>query len=407
LSILPSSRELGRKGLRALYEEKYKSYFKTTLISLFIQINFDFNDFIMIQNLVQNTAASFLEPTTFAPYQYGRSILQYQGGSLDLKAIDMAIFSWGNAEHYQGIRNALYQLSSNSNPNKIVDLGVVDQNLVPLVELIDLLLQQNVFPIIISADNRAIEAQLKAYERKNELLNLALFDSKLPYSLESQPLLINRLLKYHPQLLSHLKCIGAQSYLMDKQAVDVLKKKYFEVHRLGKIQSRLEEIEPMVRNADLTAFSLASIRAADAPAQVYKNPNGLLAAEACKIMRYITMSDQLSSLCIHSFDSKASDQAQTANMIAQLIWFAVEGFFARTQELPLDKKELRAYIVDNKTLGVPIAFYKSPKSDRWWFEIPKVIDSKPQLWACSYRDYQIACDGDLPDRILNAINRLT
>lgn len=298
-------------------------------------------------------------------------------------------------------------MSTNFNSKKIVDLGIVDQNLVPLVELIDLLLQQNVFPIIISADNRAIEAQLKAYERKDELLNLVLFDSKVPYALGSPPLLINRLMKYHPQLLFHLNCIGAQSYLTNKQAVDFLEDKYFEVHRLGKIQSRLEEIEPMVRNADLTAFSLASIRAADAPAQVYKNPNGLLAAEACKIMRYITMSDQISSLCIHSFDSTASDQAQTANMIAQLIWFAVEGFFARTQELPVDKKELRAYVVDNKTLGVPIAFYKSSKSDRWWFEIPKALHPKHQLLACSYRDYQIACDGDLPDRILNAINRLT
>lgn len=360
----------------------------------------------MIQNLVQNTASTFIEPTTFETFQYGQSIIQYQGGSLDLEPIDIAIFSWGNSEHYQGIRRSIYQLSSNFKTKRIIDLGVVNQNLVPLVELIDLLLQKNVFPIVISADNRAVEAQLKAYEQKDELLNVALFDSTVPYSLESKPLLINKLLKYHPQLLFHLNCIGAQSYLIDKQAVDFLEDKYFEVYRLGKIQSRLEEIEPMVRNADLTAFSLASIRAADAPAQAYKNPNGLLAAEACKIMRYITMSDQLSSLCIHSFDSKANDQEQTTNMIAQLIWFAVEGFFARTQELPIDKKELRAYVVDNTTLGIPIAFYKSFKSDRWWFEIPEALHTKHQLLACSYRDYQIACEGDLPNRILNAINRL-
>lgn len=362
----------------------------------------------MLKDLLLDHNNSFLEPIDFESFQYGRSIVQYQGKTLDLKSIDIAIFSWGNGAYYQNIRTALYQLSVNFPTQRIVDLGVVEHNLVPLIELIDLLLQQNIFPIIISSDSLAIEAQLKAYEQKNDLLNLALFDSTIPFSLESsETLLINKLMQYHPQLLFHLNCIGAQSYLVDKKAIDFLEDKYFEVHRLGKIQARLEEIEPMVRNVDLTGFSIASIRAADAPAQRYKNPNGLLAAEACKIMRYITMSDQLTSLCIHKFDVNTEDQAQTANMIAQLIWFAVEGFYARTQEFPIDKTTLRAYVVDNKTLGVPLSFYKSSKSDRWWFEIPKALHTKHQLFACSYRDYQIACEGDLPDRILNAINRLT
>lgn len=361
----------------------------------------------MLKDLLQDHNNSFLAPIDFKPFQYGQSIVQYQGEMLDLKSIDIAIFSWGNAEYYQSIRWALYQLSTNFPNQRIVDLGVVDYNSVPLIELVDLLLTQNVFPMIISADPLAVEAQLKAYEQKNDLLNLALFDSTIPFSLESETLLINKLIQYHPQLLFHLNCIGAQSYLVDKNAVDFLEDKYFEVHRLGKVQTRLEEIEPMVRNVDLTAFSIGSIRAADAPAQNYKNPNGLLAAEACKIMRYITMSDQLSSLCIHSFDVRTNDQSQTANMIAQLIWFAIEGFYARTQEFPIEKTDLRAYVVDNKTLGVPLSFYKSLKSDRWWFEIPKALHSKHQLFACSYRDYQIACEGDLPDRILNAINRLT
>ncbi|WMX14542.1 hypothetical protein [Aureispira sp. CCB-E] len=361
----------------------------------------------MIQNLVQNNSSTFLEPTTFEPFQYGQSIVQYQGERIDLKSIDIAIFSWGNSDYYQEIRKGLYQLSANFKPNTVLDLGVVHQNTVPLIELVDLLLQHNVFPIIISASNQAILPQLKAYEQQAEGLNLALFDSKIPYSLSSTSLLINQLIQYHPQLLFHLNCIGSQSYLVDPKAISVLEDKYFEVHRLGKIQPRLEEIEPMVRNIDLAAFSIASIRAADAPAQVYKNPNGLLAAEACKIMHYIAMSDQVSSLCLHSFDHQATDQGQTANMIAQLIWFVVEGFFARNQEFPIDKKELRAYVVDNKTLGTPISFYKSLKSDRWWFEIPRALYSKHQLLACSYRDYQIACEGDLPDRILNAINRLT
>ncbi|BDS13841.1 arginase family protein [Aureispira anguillae] len=361
----------------------------------------------MLKNLIQDHTLSLLDPANFETFQYGQSILQYTGNNANLKTTDIAIFAWGDAEGYEKIRTALYALSTNFNLGKVIDLGVVTQNLVPLIELVDLLLQQNVFPIIITPDEQAIKGQLKAYEQRSEMLNLAIFDAKIPYSFTSNNGLINQLLAYHPHLLFHLNCIGSQSYLTDKNAVGFLEDKYFEVHRLGKIQARLEEIEPMVRNIDLAAFSIGTIRAADAPANTFKNPNGFLAAEACKIMRYISMSDQLSSLCIHGFDLKIEDQNQTANMIAQLIWFAIEGFFARTKEYPIQKKTLRAYVVDNKTLDMPISFYKSNKSDRWWFEIPQALHPQHQLIACSYLDYKIACEGDLPDRLLNAINRLT
>lgn len=361
----------------------------------------------MLENFVQNPTSFSLDTTVFESFQYGQSIIQYTGQPLHLKNIDVALLGWGASNDYVQIRKALYTLSANFKLGKVLDLGLVHNNLVPLTEVIDLLLQKGIFPIVISSDALAIEGQLKAYEQRFEMLNMAMIDSMLPYSTTGKPLIINRLLQYYPHLLSHLNCIGSQSYLVDKKALDFLEDKYFEVHRLGKIQARLEEIEPMVRHVDLTTFSIASIRAADAPANSYKNPNGLLAAEACKIMRYITMSDQLSSLCIHGFDGALSqDQGQTANMIAQLIWFAIEGFNARMQEFPVFKNDLRAYVVDNKTLDLPISFYKSNKSDRWWFEIPGALSPKHQLIPCSYLDYKIACEGDLPERLLNAINRL-
>lgn len=361
----------------------------------------------MLKDLVQDHTNSFLDITDFEIFQYGQSIVQYTGNNANFKIIDIAILGWGFSKSYHQIRKALYQLSSNFKMGKIIDLGVVHHNIIPLIELVDSLLKQNIFPIIITPDAQAIEAQLRAYEQQSEILNAVLFDSKIPYKFTQQDLLINKLITHHPHLLFHLTCIGSQSYLIDKKTVDFLEDKYFEVHRLGKIQTRLEEIEPMVRNVDLAAFSLASIRAADAPANSFRNPNGLLAAEACKIMRYTTMSDQLSSLCIHGFNLEIEDYGQTANMIAQLIWFAVEGFFSRIHEHPINKKKLRIYVVDNKTLDLPISFYKSNKSDRWWFEIPKALYPKHQLIPCAYSDYKTACEGELTERLLNAMNRLT
>ncbi len=228
----------------------------------------------MINDLVQYSEAFLFDSTDFAAFQSGHSIVQYKGQELDLNSIDVALLSWGNS-NYKAIQQAFYALSCNFKAGKVIDLGMVKHNLVPLVELVDLLLQHHVFPIIIAPEAAAIEGQLKAYEQQAEMLSLVLVDSQIPFSV-SKPnhSIINKLLTYHPQLLFHLKCIGYQSYLSDKNAIDFLEDKYFETHRLGKIQGKLEEIEPMVRDVDLAAFNLAAIRCADAPSCSYKNPNG-------------------------------------------------------------------------------------------------------------------------------------
>ena len=360
----------------------------------------------MIKHFIQNDKNSILDRSTFDQFQYGHSIVQYNGQEINLKSFDIALLGWRN-DQYSIIKQSLYALSSNFKDGKVIDLGIVKPDLVPLIELVDLLLKNKIFPIIITPKESAIEGQLKAYEQRYELLNMAFINSTIPYSPNKGNALINKILKYHPHLLMHLNCLGYQSYLTDKNTIDFLEDKYFDLHRLGLMQSRLEETEPILRDVNLAAFSIASIRSSDAPANIFRNPNGFLAAEACKIMRYLCMGDQLSSLCIHGFDLSINDMGQTSNMISQLIWFAIEGFFSRTNEFPLQKKELKVFLVDNKAIGHSISFYKSSKSDRWWFEIPKALHPKRKLIACSYQDYQIACEGDLPDRLLNAINRLT
>ncbi len=68
---------------------------------------------------------------------------------------------------------------------------------------------------------------------------------------------------------------------------------YFDVSRLGHIQSKLEEAEPILRNADILSFDISAIRQSDAPACATTTPNGLYGEEACQVMRYAGMSDKL------------------------------------------------------------------------------------------------------------------
>lgn len=359
----------------------------------------------MIDHLLQ--ASTTLAPLpTGANFQYAQQLLVHQQGSEQWNKATIALVGYGSATAYNAVREALASLSANFKVGQVVDLGLVKPDLLPLTELLDVLLQQGIFPIVVAEESTAVLAQLRAYEQRAERVAIALVDAQLDYTLEGTAGLLNQLLQHSPQLLQQITCIGSQSYWSNPAVVPLLQEKQVSVYRLGRILRQLEEVEPMVRQADLSAFSLKSIRAADAPALAPRNPNGLNAAEACRLLRYMSMSDQLSSLCLYDWKPTHEDHGQTALLTAQLIWFAIEGFYARVYEWPVQRKILRAYVVDNKVLDTAVTFYKSQKSNRWWVAIPEEFQAEQPLIACSYSDYQLACEGELPDRLLQAIARL-
>lgn len=357
----------------------------------------------MIDHLLQPT---LLSTPLSASFQYGQNITIHQVGQTKWKGAHIALIGYGSSKAYQAVREQLAVLTVNFKSNKVIDLGLVHPNLLPLTELLDILLRQGIFPIVVAEKGEALIAQLKAYEQGSEQIALAMIDARLDYQLEKEHGLLHQLLQYHPKLLQHLTCIGSQSYLTNPAVVQLLQKKQVDIHRLGSVVQQLEEVEPMVRQADIAGFSLQAIRGADVPALAPRNPNGLTAAQACQLVRYMSVSDQLSSLCLYDWAPQYEDYGQTALLTAQLIWFAIEGFYARVYEWPVQRKQLRAYVVDNKLLDTSVTFYKSPKSDRWWVAIPKEFSSAEPLVACSYADYKMACEGEVPERLLQAIARL-
>ncbi|MFK7795988.1 MAG: hypothetical protein AB8E82_00940 [Aureispira sp.] len=357
----------------------------------------------MIDHLLQ--LASLSTPSS-ASFQYGQHLSIHQEGQTKWQEAHIALIGYGAAETYQAVREQLAMLSVNFKPNRVIDLGLVKPNLLPLTELLDILLRQGIFPIVVAEKRDALMAQLKAYEQGSEQIALAMVDPKLDYKLEEEKGLLNQLLQYSPQLLQQLTCIGSQSYLINPTVVQLLQQKQVNIYRLGSVVQQLEEVEPMVRQADIAGFSLRAIRGADVPALAPRNPNGLTAAQACQLVRYMSVSDQLSSLCIYDWKPQHEDYGQTALLTAQLIWFAIAGFYARVYEWPIQRKQLRAYVVDNKLLDTSVTFYKSQKSDRWWVAIPKEFSATEPLVACSYSDYKMACEGEVPERLLQAIARL-
>jgi formiminoglutamase len=309
------------------------------------------------------------------------------------------------------IRQFLYTYSAIGEGSlPIADLGNIRKATNDFViPLIAELLQLGILPILISAKDEMINAQFQAYKSFKQKINLAIVDENIRLSLtENEKQYLNYILEDDgKENLLHLSTIAAQGHLTNVDVLTYFEMKYFDVVRLGQVRMQPEEIEPLIRDADMAIFHLSALKQSEAPAQVPFSPSGLFSEEACRLVRYAGMNDKLTSIGFYGYDLEKDNNFQTTQTIAQMIWYFWEGFFNRKNDFPMSNDGLVEYIVDYKVHNYHLTFWKSTKSGRWWMQIPLEKNNKKrqQLVPCSYNDYQAACTGELPERLLNAIQR--
>ena len=130
------------------------------------------------------------------------------------------------------------------------------------------------------------------------------------------------------------------------------------------------------------------------------------------MMMYAGVSDKLTGLGIYEYNSSNDKDQQTAHLVAQMIWYFIEGVTNRKIETPLiNTSSYVTYRVPVQNIDQEITFLKSKKSDRWWIKLPidpvKNRYSSHQLMPCSYKDYQQACNNEVPDRWWSSLQKLT
>ncbi len=321
--------------------------------------------------------------------------------------------SGDNPSEFNNFRRSLYRMSANFSPKQIVDIGTVKGGEVGITEVVDILTQKGIFCIVIGSEIQMPHALLRAYTRRGNPIHLSLAESRIDYnwqrSEEEKKYLLDKLIPYYPNTLTRLSYLGYQSYFIDERVLKLLKMMHFETHRLGILRNNMPEVEPILRDSDIFGINVSSIGYTDAPAAVEVNPNGFTAAEACQLTRYAAMSDRLSSMGIYGYCASEDIKGLTALLIAQMVWYTVNGFYQRKNELPLLPEDLIRYEVYLSTEPLPVSFFKSPKSERWWFYVAPQGSSStldPEgLISCSYEDYLKTCSGDIPERLLYALER--
>jgi hypothetical protein len=190
-----------------------------------------------------------------------------------------------------------------------------------------------------------------------------------------------------------------------------MEKNFFELYRLGKIRENIMDVEPVIRGADLITFDTSAIRQSDFPGSMEPSPNGLYAEEACQLTRFAGLSDNLKTIGFYDYDSSNDINYQSARLVAQMIWYFADGVMHRqTENITSDNDNIVKYMTSTSNNDYQIVFFKSKKTNRWWMEIPENPKSKhfnkfKQIIPCSYRDYQQATRGEIPERWWKSLKR--
>ncbi|MGK6352486.1 formimidoylglutamase [Parapedobacter sp. DT-150] len=326
----------------------------------------------------------------------------------------MAINNKGCAEAANTIRKQLYTLYQGEYQLRLADLGnirageTVADTYAAVKTVCGELMQSGIIPIIVGGGQDITYAQYLAYEKLEQKVEVAVVDARFDLdqdNTENAPLnsqsYLNHIVLHEPDYLFNLSNLAYQTYLVSKESIAMYDKLYFNAMRLGLLSGKVDQVEPIIRAVDMMSFDTSAIRFSDAPGSAFATPNGLFGDEACQICRYAGMSDKLTSIGFYEYNPALDTREQTATLLAEMIWYFIDGFYSRKHDAPLIPKS--AYITYRTTVhdAYELIFVKSKKSDRWWMQVPyagsKSANERYHLVPCRYEDYQTAVSGEMPD----------
>lgn len=315
------------------------------------------------------------------------------------------------------IREKLYGLNEGSYTTKIVDLGNIRQGATvtdtyfALKTVISELVRKDIIPVVLGGGQDLTYAQYMGYEDLEQKVDLVIIDPRFDLDddqLETEGLettstsYLNKIFLHEPNYLFNYSNLGYQTYFASQDSLRVMDKLYFDVHRLGELSRNVAVAEPVIRNATMISFDMGAIRSSDAIGNANAGPNGFYGEEACQLARYAGFNDKLSSIGFYEFNPAYDNNGQTALLLAQMIWYFIDGVYNRKKDFPLTpKSQYLIYKTSLKHEEHELVFVKSKKSGRWWMQVPYPTagsrNERFHLVPCQYDDYKTAVSGEMPD----------
>jgi len=335
----------------------------------------------------------------------------------DLDQIKVAIIgvleNRGNPKAFEAVnlnavRKELYSLFPGNWQSAIADLGDIypgnslEDTYFALQKVAAKLIRKGVIPIIIGGSQDLTYPLYRAYDSLEQMVNLVAIDSKFDFGKQEDGITsdsyLSKIVLDEPNNLFNYCNIGYQTYFNSQEEIDLIEKLYFDAYRLGEISNNIALSEPVFRDADIVCVDLTAVKSSDSGNLINFIPNGFNGKEICSLTRYAGISDKVSSFGVFNHNNTKEE----AVLIAQVIWYFMEGINFRSNEYPFGTKDnYLKYIVplENEEL----VFYKSNKTDRWWIEINFFSGQhnklkKNTLLPCSHEEYLSACNHEIPER---------
>ena len=306
------------------------------------------------------------------------------------------------------IRKELYRLYPGNWDASIADFGnilagnSIEDTYFALMKVASSLIKNNIIPVVIGGSQDLTYSLYRAYDDLEQMVNLVAVDSQFDFGKESDVVsassYLTKIVIEEPNNLFNYCNIGYQTYYNSQEEIDLVEKLFFDAYRLGEVSNTIAIAEPVFRDADLVSIDMNSVKSSDSGNFTPFVPNGFNGKEICALSRYAGISDKVTSFGIFNHN----DTEQESVLMAQIIWYFIEGYHYRSNEYPFGSREnYLKYIVPSE--DEELIFYKSDKTDRWWIEIPFIINGNNKLkrntlLPCSHEEYLAACDQELPER---------
>lgn len=370
--------------------------------------------------MINESIYDFLVPVDFSvlnedeDYKVGQIGYSIQQGN-DVDTANLVIIG---CQEYRGqgikkspegphaIRRQFYRLYHWHQDIKLADLGNVREgeklqdSYAALQSVVQDLIQAGKKVLIIGGSHDNTLAIYRAYAAQKQIIEATMVDALIDIDREARLQADNFLLEMltsEPNYIRQFNLLGFQSYFTFPGLLEAIDKLCFDCVRVGRVQERMDDIEPIIRGSRMLSFDIKSLANAYCPVNML-SPNGFTGQEACKLMQFAGMSSELGVAGLFGFGHD-DPSGMSSMQMAHMCWYYMDGVHKSLHEASLnDQNGFNEY--HTLCAEVDTLFLQSRHTGRWWMKMPD------QSFApCSYNDYLMASHNDLPERWLRLQER--